>query len=81
MLLQKAIGIGEEDVFLLETSFETLDVNLRTLDYLDKLLNLPEGAVETAIRITDRSGNATGIAIKNRHPDGDFWFVDRKSVV
>ncbi len=74
MLLQELLGL-KEDAYLLEGSFEGLEVNLRTLDYLDKLAALPEGAVESALLVADRAGNILGAAFKNKHPEGDFWFV------
>jgi len=74
MLLQEMLGL-KEDAYLLEGSFEGLEVNLRTLDYLDKLGILPERSVESALDITDNDGNSLGVAFKNKHPDGDFWFI------
>jgi len=41
MLLQKMLGL-KEDAYLIEGSFEGLEMNLRTLDYLDRLNMLPE---------------------------------------
>lgn len=64
----------KEDVYLIEDSFEGLEVNLKTLDYLDKLAMLPEGSVESAVILNDKQGNESGIAFKNKYPDGDFWF-------
>jgi len=74
MLLQEMLGF-KEDAYLIEGSFEGLEVGLRTLDYLDKLRALPEGSVASALVITDKSGNGLGTAFKNKHHDGDFWFV------
>lgn len=74
MLLQEMLGL-KEDVYLIEGSFEGLEVNLRTLDYLDKLGMLPEGSVESALVMADKNGDSPGVAFKNKHPDGDFWFV------
>jgi len=74
MLLQEMLGL-KEDAHLLEGGVEGLEVNLRTLDYLDKLGALPEGSVESALLVADRAGNGLGAAFKNKHPEGDFWFV------
>ncbi|MCD1293985.1 class I SAM-dependent methyltransferase [Methanocella sp. CWC-04] len=75
MLLQKIVDPGNEDVFLIECSFESLNMNLRTLDYLDKLRILNEGAIESALLIADKNGSTLGVSFKNKHPEGDFWFV------
>jgi SAM-dependent methyltransferase len=74
MLLQKTLGL-KEGSYLIESSFEGLDLNLKTLDYLDKLGMLPEGSVESAIVIVDKGGDRLGAAFKNKYPEGDFWFV------
>jgi len=74
MLLQKTLGL-KEDAYLLESSFEGLDMNLKTRDYLDKLSMLPEGSIEAAQAITDKSGALLGVAFKNKFEGGDFWFV------
>ncbi len=74
MLLQETLGLKEE-AYLVEGSFEGLEVNLRSLGYLDKLGAMPEGSVESALAIMDKSGDGIGIAFKNKHPGGDFWLV------
>jgi hypothetical protein len=74
MLLQEMLGL-KEDAYLIESGFEGLEVNLRTLDYLDKLGTLAEGAVGSAIVIIDKNRGRLGVAFKNKYPDGDFWFV------
>jgi hypothetical protein len=74
MLLQEVLGL-EDDAYLIEGSFEALEVNLRTLDYLDKLGALPEGSVASALIVADKKGGSLGVAFKNKHPDGDFWLV------
>jgi SAM-dependent methyltransferase len=74
MLLQKTLGL-KEDVFLLESGFEGLEMNLKTLDYLDKLGMLPERSIESVVDVTDRGGNSIAAAIKNRYEESYFWFV------
>lgn len=74
MLLQKMLGV-KEDAYLIEGSFEGIEANLKTREYLDQLGMLPEGAVETAVSIRDEARAAIGIAFKNKHPEGDFWLV------
>ncbi|OPY28749.1 MAG: hypothetical protein A4E28_01359 [Methanocella sp. PtaU1.Bin125] len=74
MLLHELLKV-DGDVFLIEGSFEGLELNLRSLDYLDKLRSLPYGAVPAAVKVTDKTGEALGAAFQNRHPDGDFWFL------
>jgi hypothetical protein len=74
MLLQTMLGL-KEDVYLIESSFEGLEMNLKTLDYLDKLSQLPEGSVQSAIMIEYKDGTQAGVAFKNRYDDSDFWFV------
>lgn len=74
MLLQKTLGL-KEDAYLLESSFEGLEIDLKTLDYLDKLSMLPEGSIEAALIITGRSGAEIGVSFKNKLDGGDFWFV------
>ncbi|CAL59660.1 class I SAM-dependent methyltransferase [Methanocella arvoryzae] len=64
-----------EDVFLIESSYEGIEMNLKSMGYLDKLRSLPEGSIEATVTIKDKKGSNLGIAYKNRHPDGDFWFV------
>lgn len=64
-----------EDVLLIEDSFEALEMNLKSIDYLDQLRNLPAGAVELAISVSSKKGEPLGVAFKNRHPEGDFWFL------
>ncbi|WP_424357662.1 class I SAM-dependent methyltransferase [Methanocella sp. MCL-LM] len=64
-----------EDVFLIESSFEGIEMNLKSLDYLDRLRCLPAGAIEATVAIKDKKGSDLGIAYRNKHPDGDFWFV------
>ncbi len=66
---------ASEDVFLIESSFEGIEMNLRSLEYLDRLRSLPAGSVEAAISIKDRKGIDLGITFKNKHEDGDFWFL------
>jgi hypothetical protein len=73
MLLQKTLGL-KEDAFLVEGSFEGLEMNLKTLDYLNSLSMLPEGSVDAAVLIHDEKGDA-GAAFKNKLEGGDFWFV------
>lgn len=74
MLLQKTLGL-KEDAYLVEGSFEGLEMNLRTLDYLDKLSMLPAGSIDSALTIVDKGGSAIGAAFKNKLDGGDFWFV------
>ncbi|MGA9138790.1 MAG: class I SAM-dependent methyltransferase [Methanocella sp.] len=74
MLLNELLKV-DGDVFLIEGSFEGLELNLKSLDYMDKLRSLPEGAVPAALKISDRKGDMPGVAFQNRHPDGDFWFL------
>jgi len=74
MLLQTMLGL-KEDTYLIESSFDGLERNLRTLDYLDKLSHLPEGSVQSAIIIEYRDGTPAGAAFKNKYDEGDFWFV------
>jgi hypothetical protein len=74
MLLQKTLGL-KEDAYLVEGSFEGLETSLRSLDYLDKLGMLPEGSIESALSIADKSGRVIGVAFKNKFESGDFWFV------
>ncbi len=74
MLLQKMLGV-KEDAYLLEGSFEGIEANLKTREYLDRLGTLPEGSVETAISIQDKDRTAIGTAFKNKHPEGNFWLV------
>lgn len=74
MLLQAMLGL-KEDIYLIESSFEGLEMNLRTLDYLDKLSLLPEGTIPAAIVISDKNGVTIGASFKNKHPEGDFWFL------
>jgi hypothetical protein len=74
MLLNELLKV-DGDVFLIEGSFEGLELNLKSLDYMDKLRSLPEGAVPAALKISDRKGEGLGVAFQNRHPDGDFWFL------
>jgi hypothetical protein len=65
----------EEDVLLIEDSFDALEMGLKSLDYLGRLRSLPPGAVEAAIMVGGKKGEALGAAFKNRHHDGDFWFL------
>jgi len=65
----------KEDAYLIEGSFEGLEMNLRTLDYLDRLNMLPEGSIGAALSIADLSGKVIGAAFKNKFEGGDFWFV------
>lgn len=74
MLLNDLLKV-KEDVFLIEASFEGLGMNLKSLDYMDKLRSLPEGAIPKAVRMTDETGKPAGVAYLNRHEDGDFWFL------
>jgi SAM-dependent methyltransferase len=74
MLLQATLGL-KEDIYLIESSFEGLEMNLRTLDYLDKLCLLPEGSIAAAIVVRDTGGITIGASFKNKHPEGDFWFL------
>ncbi len=74
MLLQQALGV-KEDTFLIENNFEGLEMDVRSLDYLDQLAKLPKEAVKAAIAVSDKSGGPLAIAFKNTHPEGDFWFV------
>jgi SAM-dependent methyltransferase len=75
MLLQKSLGLKKEQAYLIEDSFEGLEMNLKTLNYLNDLMQLPEGSIEEAIIIDDKNGNCPGIAIKNKYEDSDFWFA------
>ena len=74
MLLQQALGV-KEDAFLIENSFEGLEIDVRSLDYLDQLTKLPKEAVKAAIAVSDKSGAPLAISFKNTHPEGDFWLV------
>ncbi|AFD00959.1 hypothetical protein Mtc_2224 [Methanocella conradii HZ254] len=74
MLLQKMLGF-REDAYLIESSFEGLEVDLKTLDYLDKLGMLPDKSIDSAVRIFDKEGSSIGVAFKNKYEGGDFWFV------
>lgn len=74
MLLQKIIKTCE-DVFLIEDSFDNLEMNLKSLDYLDKLRYLPKGAIKSALIINNKQGTPVASAFKNKHPEGDFWFI------
>lgn len=74
MLLQKMLGF-REDTYLIEGSFEGIELNLKTLDYLDKLGMLPEKSIDSAALILDKEGNSVGVAFKNKYEGGDFWFV------
>jgi hypothetical protein len=74
MLLQQALGV-KEDALLIESSFEGLEVDIRSLDYLDRLSRLPEDAVQAAIVVNDKSGAPLAVSFKNAHPEGDFWLV------
>jgi hypothetical protein len=74
MLLNELLKV-DGDVFLIEGSFEGLELNLRSLDYMDKLRSLPDGAVPAAVKINDRKGDVLGAAFQNRHQEGDFWFL------
>jgi hypothetical protein len=74
MLLQKTLGL-KEDAYLIESSFEGLEMNLKTLDYLDKLNLLPEGSVPSAVIIEDADKTPVGVSFKNKFDGGDFWFV------
>ncbi len=74
MLLHELMKV-DGDVFLIEGSFDGLEQNQKSLDYLRQLSLLPAGSVPAALKISDRKGNGLGIAFKNRHPEGDFWFV------
>jgi hypothetical protein len=74
MLLNELMKV-DGDVFLIEGSFESLELNLKSLEYMDRLGMLPGGSVPSALKISDRRGNGLGVAFENRHPDGDFWFL------
>jgi len=74
MLLRATLGL-KEDIYLIESSFEGLERNLRTLDYLDKLSLLTEGSIAAAIVVKDKNGVTIGASFKNKHPEGDFWFL------
>ncbi|HMK47089.1 MAG TPA: class I SAM-dependent methyltransferase [Methanocella sp.] len=74
MLLNDLIKTGE-DVFLIEGSFEGIEMNLKSLDYLNRLRCLPTGVIDSALSLQDAVGTALGTAYKNKHPDGDFWFL------
>jgi len=74
MLLNDLMKAGE-DVFLIEHSFEGIEMNLKSLDYLDKLRRLPADAINSALLLQDSSGTVLGMAYENKHPEGDFWFL------
>lgn len=74
MLLNELLK-APEDVFLVESSHEGIELNLKSLEYLDRLSQLPASSVETAITLKDKEGKELGIAYKNSHPDGAFWFL------
>jgi hypothetical protein len=74
MLLNDLLKV-DGDVFLIEGSFASLELNRKSLDYLGQLRLLPAGSVSAALKISDRKGNELGAAFENRHPDGNFWFV------
>ncbi len=74
MLLNELMKV-DADVFLIEGSFDSLEANRKSLDYLDQLRILPAGSVPAALKINDRKGAELGVAFENRHPDGDFWFL------
>ncbi len=74
MLLQQALGV-KEDAFLIENSFEGLEADIRSIDYLDQLTKLPKKAVKAAIAISDKNDAPLAISFKNTHPEGDFWLV------
>ncbi len=74
MLLQQALGV-KEDAFLIENSFESLEVDARSIDYLGQLTKLPKEAVKAAIAISDKNGEPLAISFRNTHPEGDFWLV------
>ena len=74
MLLNELLKV-DGDVFLIEGDFEGIELNLKSLEYLDRLGQMPAGSVSAALEIGDRKGGPLGIAFTNRHPEGDFWFV------
>ncbi len=74
MLLNELMKV-DGDVFLIEGSFDSLELNRKSLDYLGQLRLLPAGSVPAALKISDRKGNELGVAFENRHPDGNFWFI------
>lgn len=74
MLLQQALGV-KEDAFLIENSFESLEVDARSIDYMGQLIKLPKEAVKAAIAISDKNGEPLAISFRNTHPEGDFWLV------
>lgn len=74
MLLQQVLGV-KEDAFLIENNFEGLELDVRSLDYLDQLTKLPKEAVKAAIAVSDKNGESLAISFKNAHPEGDFWLV------
>ena len=69
MLLHELMKV-DRDVFLIEDSFDGLEQNQKSLDYMGQLCILPEGSVPAALKISDGKGNGLGIAFKNRHPEG-----------
>jgi hypothetical protein len=73
MLLQKTLGL-KEDAYLIEGSFEGIEMNLKTLEYLNNLSMLPEQSVDAALVITDGRSDV-GVAFKNKLDGSDFWFV------
>jgi SAM-dependent methyltransferase len=74
MLLQRTLGL-KEDAYLVEGSFEGLEMCLKTLDYLNSLSMLPAGSIDAAVAISDKSGAPLGVSFKNKFEGGDFWFV------
>ena len=74
MLLNELMKV-DGDVFLIEGSFDSLELNRKSLDYLGQLRLLPAGSVPAALKISDGKGNELGVAFENRHPDGNFWFI------
>ena len=74
-MLLNQLTKAREDVFLIEGSLEGIEMNLKSLGYLDKLRGLPAGAVEASLDIRDRRNEPLAMAYKNRHPEGDFWLV------
>ena len=73
-MLLNALMKVDEDVHLVEGSFDDLELNLKSLDYMDRLRYQPEGLL-AALRISDRKGNALGVVFKNSHPGEDFWYL------